>query len=306
MGYLVSLSKPATVHWLDASEWGLLVFGLAVFVGIWGEIKLEHGSRNFKVAEYIVLFGILGELIADGGVFFFSTQLQIISDSENAALGVKASEANERAGKALDQAKLLEASNKQLGIDLELEKQKTARFQKEADEARLTLENRVRTQGPRYFLLRGAAPKMAKELSRFHGQPAALLICGMYKTERETLETWGSLANILGPDTVNGVKGAGWKMVRGNPIWDKCFLSMQGISVIVSSESPKATRDAAEALSIGLKSVLPPYNKNPWVLDPVWTRQKIARSFLDKDDPERLALENPDTIVVFIGEHPPQ
>lgn len=193
-----------------------------------------------------------------------------------------------------------------LSIELESEKQKTARFQKEADEARLALESRVRTQGPRYFLLRAAAPKLAVELSRFPGQQVAMLICGMYKTDRETLETWGSLANILGPDTVNGVKGAGWKSVRGNPIWDKCGLSMQGISVIVSPESPKTTRDAAEALSAGLQSVLPPYNKNPWVLDPAWTRQKVALGIvLDKDDPERLALENPGTIVVFIGEHPP-
>jgi len=128
----------------------------------------------------------------------------------------------------------------------------------------------------------------------------------MYKTERETLETWGSLASILGPDTVDGVKGAGWKLVRGNPIWDKCGLSMQGISVIVSPESPKATQDAAEALSVGLQSVLPPYNKNPRVLDPAWTRQKMASGVaLDKDDPERLAMENPGTIVIFIGEHPP-
>ncbi len=222
-------------------------------------------------------------------------------------MSVKTSEANERAGKALDQAKLFEASNKQLGIDLELEKQKTARFQKEADEARLTLENRVRTQGPRYFLLRGAAPKLARELNRFHGRRAALLICGMYKAERETLETWGSLANILGPDAANGVNGADWKMVRGNPIWDKCALSMQGIAVMVSSESPKATRDAAEALSLWIASVLPPYNKNPAVLDPAWIRQIMARGVgLDKDDPQRLAIENPDTIVVFIGEHPPQ
>lgn len=108
MGYCLLLSKPAAIHWLDASEWGLLVFGLAVFVGIWGEIKLEHGSTRFKIAEYVVLYGILGELIADGGVFLFSTQLQTISDSENAVLNKEAGDARKAAGEANEHAKLLD------------------------------------------------------------------------------------------------------------------------------------------------------------------------------------------------------
>jgi len=40
-----------------------------------------------------------------------------------------------------------------LSIELESEKQKTARFQKEADEARLALEKRVRNSGTTIFLI---------------------------------------------------------------------------------------------------------------------------------------------------------
>lgn len=253
--------------------------------------RLKFGVEFF--AATLVVIGVAGELAIDVRAGTLQTKLR----SKNEEL-IQLLEG--AAGKALSDAV-------EVGINLELEKQKTARFEKEAGEARLALETRVTGQGPRYLLLRGAASKLAKELSRFHEQRAALLVCGIYKSERETLETWGSLANILGPDTINGVKGAGWKMVRGNPIWDKCFLSMQGVAVMVSSDSPKTTRDAAEALSRLIDSVVPPYNKNPTILDPAWIRQKMAGGIsLDKDDPQRLAVENPDMIVVFVGEHPPQ
>ena len=193
----------------------------------------------------------------------------------------------------------------EVGVSLEKEKQNTARFQKEADEARLALENRVRTQGPRYALLRANAPRLAKELSKFSGQRVTMRICGLYKTERETLETWGSLASTLGIETVNGIKGAGWEITPGTNIWERCGLSMQGISVIISPESQKIALDAANALSEALASVLPPYNKNPWVVDVDFAHMKMTRGISDATEPERIALDNPGTIVVFIGEHPP-
>jgi hypothetical protein len=152
----------------------------------------------------------------------------------------------ERASKADERAGRIESANRQLALSLEIERQKTARSQKEAAVARLALESRVRTQGPRYFLLRSSASGLARELSRFSGQKAALLICGMYRTDRETLETWGSLA-----------RGASWKMVRSDPIWNGCSLSMQGIGVMVSSGAPQTRRDAAEALSQALDATLP-------------------------------------------------
>jgi hypothetical protein len=316
MGYLfswLSLSKSAAEHGLDFCEILIILAGLVLTLGAIGEYAKEHHKLPLSlrcpmwVFILMVVGGLIGEFVGDAGVFLFSGTLQTISDEEVAKLTKKANEADER-------SKKLEQSNRQLaivqsGLDmrLEAERQKTARFQKEANDARLALENRVRTQGPRYSLLRIAAPKLAREMSKFAGQRAALIICGIYRKERETLETWGELANILGPETIKGVRGANWKMVRGDPIWDKCFLSMQGIAVMVSPESPKSTRDAAEALSKGLRNALPPYNNNPVVVKPWLMRQMIEQGVnVDKDDPARLATEDPNLIVVFIGEHPPQ
>ena len=82
MGYFISLSKPATKNCLDASEWALLFCGLIVLIGIWGEIKSEQHSKTLRMFEYLVLYGILGELLADGGLFLFSSQLEMISEAE--------------------------------------------------------------------------------------------------------------------------------------------------------------------------------------------------------------------------------
>jgi hypothetical protein len=172
-------------------------------------------------------------------------------------------------------------------------------------DARLILEKQFRSQGPRYLLLREAAPALVKELASFAGQRADLMICGTRASnDLETKSTWGTLANILGSDRVDGAKSAAWKLVRPEPFWDKCSLSMQGMTVFVSSVASKRTREAADALSKELLKVLPPYNKMPSVVEPQFIESALR--FMDKDNPQRLAAGDPTLVVVFIGEHPPQ
>ena len=88
MGYFSSLSKSATTTGLDLSEWALLVFGLVLVVGIFGEYKnlpkFLLGPK--EVFEILVMIGVAGELLGDGGVFLFSRQLQTISDAEVSSL----------------------------------------------------------------------------------------------------------------------------------------------------------------------------------------------------------------------------
>jgi len=111
MGYFFSLSKFATTSWLDWSEIILLVSGLVLVVGIIGEYaKSDRWKRHHRVFEVLVIIGVCGELLADGGVFLFSSHLQTISDAELAAVTKKAGEAGERAS-AADLARVkLEAS----------------------------------------------------------------------------------------------------------------------------------------------------------------------------------------------------
>lgn len=97
MGYffsLFSLSKSATNSALNWSELALLVFGVVLVIGLVGEYKtLEPHSRRMKLFEMLVIIGVLGELVGDGGIFVFSNQLQVISESEIADANKKAGEA---------------------------------------------------------------------------------------------------------------------------------------------------------------------------------------------------------------------
>jgi hypothetical protein len=124
MGYVFSLSKSTTLTSLAISEVALLLFGLLLVVGLIGEYaKSEKWRKYIKVFEIFVILGVAGELIADGGIFLFSSHLQTIADQSEA--------------------------------DLVVEQRKTAEAQKEAAQAQLELKHAVedvsRNQRPRFF-----------------------------------------------------------------------------------------------------------------------------------------------------------
>lgn len=114
MGYLSSLSKPATATALDVSEWSLLVFGLILAVGALGEYKMLPGILlkiiRHRAFELMVAIGIAGEFIGDGGVFLFSRMLQTINDREFASLNKKAGDADRDAADAELQTAQLRAA----------------------------------------------------------------------------------------------------------------------------------------------------------------------------------------------------
>jgi hypothetical protein len=96
MGTLLSLSKSATAISLEVSEVVLLFFGIVLVAGLIGEY-VESWKKWIKLFEMLVIVGVAGELLADGGIFLFSKQLQTISDLEVAKLNESAGKANERA-----------------------------------------------------------------------------------------------------------------------------------------------------------------------------------------------------------------
>jgi hypothetical protein len=109
MGTLFSLSKSATSIGLDTSEVVLLLFGILLTVGLIGEYaKSERWRKHVKTFELFVIIGVAGELLADGGIFLFSSHLQTIADQEIVDLTVtagKAKDSAELAAKAADRAK---------------------------------------------------------------------------------------------------------------------------------------------------------------------------------------------------------
>lgn len=78
-----SLSTSASSTGLDISEVLLLLFGVLLTAGLIGEYaKSDRWKKHVKTFEMLVIIGVAGELLADGGIFLFSRHLQIISEQE--------------------------------------------------------------------------------------------------------------------------------------------------------------------------------------------------------------------------------
>jgi hypothetical protein len=106
MGIFLSLSKSTTLFWLNASEWALLIFGTLLVGGLIIEYRAQHGSRWMKLGELLVILGVAGELLGDGGIFLFSSHLQAIADTEIAELTTKLGTARDLAEGAASASKV--------------------------------------------------------------------------------------------------------------------------------------------------------------------------------------------------------
>jgi hypothetical protein len=69
----------------------VLGFGLLLVIGLLGELaRSKKWKDHLRTFEVMVILGVAGELIGDGGIFVFSERLQAISDTELALLNVEA------------------------------------------------------------------------------------------------------------------------------------------------------------------------------------------------------------------------
>jgi hypothetical protein len=130
IGTLFSLSKSAILTILNVSEWALLIFGAVLVVGLIIEYHAQHGSRWMKFGEMLVIVGVAGELLGDGGIFLSSRRLQIVADQEIADLAREVGNAKlalatqqERAAKA--ERELLEERQHSANRDISVEDQRT-------------------------------------------------------------------------------------------------------------------------------------------------------------------------------------
>jgi hypothetical protein len=94
------MSESATLFWLRLTEWGLLVSGAVLVVGLVGEYKLPSWHWRLRFFELLVLIGCGGELLSDAGLFWSSEHLQRIEHSRVVTLGELANGADEKARKA--------------------------------------------------------------------------------------------------------------------------------------------------------------------------------------------------------------
>ena len=145
MGILTSLSKSATSAALHVSEIVLLLFGVVLVVGLIGEYaESERWKKWVKLFEMMVIIGVAGELLADGGIFLFSRQLEAISEVEIAGLNKEAGEARRTAGEANERAANVERHAAQLAKNAEDERLERVKLQEKMAWRKLTPEQAKR------------------------------------------------------------------------------------------------------------------------------------------------------------------
>jgi len=105
------MSKELAATALDCSEWALLISGLILVIGIFGEYEKLPGRFLGRKALYeiLVMIGVAGELLGDAGVFILSRDLQSANDREIALLYGQSAVLNDRVTSANLEAKRFES-----------------------------------------------------------------------------------------------------------------------------------------------------------------------------------------------------
>jgi hypothetical protein len=243
-----SLSKSGTSTALNLSELLLLLFGLLLVAGLIGEYaESDRWKRYVKVFEMCVIIGVAGELIADGGIFLFSSHLQTIADLEIGALTKQAHDAKisaEGAASAASNAKSsAEAASGAAGEAIE----KANGVAKQAGTLKAQLSDIQKDTlalGPRWRLLKSGEDTFVKALKPFAGQRVTVVICGQDDGERSQLEQ--TLLNLF--------PKAGWEK-PGYMRWNECPLWMTGGNdMYFVASAPSADGNWAESYPCRLES----------------------------------------------------
>ena len=270
----VKALESSSVPW----EYSVWVFTFLVVVGVAMELwVIRHEYRDDMEAWALAHFGVLRSpsrpSITKFRVEVGSILLITIGVMGELGVGIKIASIN---GVLRGESAELRSKNAELRSKsdqlLALVTQKAgdaADSAKTAHEEAGAVAKQAAAQGPRAKLLVKVASELARELASFPGQRVGLFVCGRQGTpDQETLDTWGTIANILGPDVVSGTAGAKWEEVPTNlNFTDGCGAARglgQGVIVFVSKRASSRTMEAANALGHGLAEALPPSpNKMP-------------------------------------------
>jgi hypothetical protein len=275
MGTFFSLSKSATSTALDISEIALLLFGVLLVAGLIGEYaKSERWKRRVKIFEMFVIIGVAGELLADGGIFLFSRQLQTIADLEIAEITKKAGEAknsaNEAAGAAQrskdESAKATASASNALALasgarqeadsfekDIVSAKEQAAKAEshlaealRRATEAQLSLD---KLRSPRR-LTPEQQKRIAAKLKSF-GMQFDLALTNLPEPTEFSL----TLENTLGMGGWTEIDGKGGDIVSTRPSGRTTgFVTVTGVVVQMHKEQVAKFWGAATALAEALKA----------------------------------------------------
>jgi hypothetical protein len=264
MGTFLLLSKSSATFCLHASEVALLVFSAVVVIGLIGENKCRwpHPKEDLFVA--LVIIGVAGELLGDGGMVVFTGQLQTISDAEVKAATITAGDAQDSSRKAADAAKLANSFALEAEQHAAKANEKADRFRlqiaqandragaNEKDAALLKQQNLVLQDEVLKLRLRVAdrrltpeqQSRIAKSLCVFGGIGVDI---GKYSPDGEIEELAKEIKGAL-PSTCDGKPGFQVSLLVGirTP-------GLSGIQVIVKKGTSQKSKHFADALVVALK-----------------------------------------------------
>jgi hypothetical protein len=185
---IFSLPKSASSLWLGISEGLLLAFGALLVIGLIGEYSKSDRWKPFvRAFERMVIIGVAGELLADGGIFLLSRRLQTLSDREVAQFTQQAALATETA-KGFE-SQIAVANEHASKAELE-----TARLNKMAEDernTRLFIETRI---APRSFNT-AQVETLKSALAKYPGQSFDLF--GFFWGTKESMDFTRILAAVL-------------------------------------------------------------------------------------------------------------
>jgi hypothetical protein len=254
--FLDSFSKSTVEACLHASEVLLLVSGLVLLIGIWGEYrKGEKWKRYLAAFQVMVLAGIGFELLADAGVFLFSESLQRLEGADIQALGEKARVASNKATEAFgmsvnaedrsDKANstsegALDKSTKAESSSLSaLDLAKGARQEADSFEKDLvSSKEQIALMSARYKLIQKGEAEFLAAVDLFPGQQIEFQECRALQTDNETNALSGAIREVL--------TKARWE--THTSIWQSC---LNGIGVIVYANEGSSARTMSAANSLG-------------------------------------------------------
>jgi len=104
MNNLALVAKSSVSVGLGRWESILFAFGLLLVAGLLGESFFAEKTKWYKLAEALVVVGVLGELVADGRIFSLTAQLEALTDLQVAELNRDAGDARLATGKAIERA----------------------------------------------------------------------------------------------------------------------------------------------------------------------------------------------------------
>jgi hypothetical protein len=228
----------------------------------------------------LVAIGVAGEIRFESRIESTETCIRKANESLFLLLSKEAGDAATSAKTAHDEADAVKQETDELTIRLGIAAKQLG-----------MLEQDIRTQGPRWRLLKKAAPELTKQLSPFAGQRVRLFVCGRLGTQ----------------------DGAKWKVEHGGLEYLDRGCSPgggqplgQGMMVFVNKQASQVTREAATALGEGFAKVLPPSpDKMPGLVDPDFSKNYMQPAE-GKDTPWAMVANDPDLITMLIGAHPQQ